>query len=352
MPNPGNQLGSGRSSYYPATSGRMNEYQIKAAVNDNRIWKMHLIQMAPEITRKVGLYDGPDWNRGETIVTEPGRPSHLFGPTFPWPENTHSRYKLNQAQDGIVFDMEGKELVPPRGEHNPKSQYTVDPRFTPPSGEGFIITANKDVHMFWDGFWLADADAIKLIIAMKQYATARRKHWEDPNSLEPDYIAEKKTVKLPKAVMNTKPLPIVKPVPRPKIRTKKSIVPVVERAPFVLLDKQNERVRPAKVTEEPTFNKVGDNVIKLDIKWGGRRGFRFRKIMEAPQWLSELGIDLYHKTGGFVLAPGNRIKAFGTKVILDNDWLINNVLVVFRRRGFFCKWYEAKLSDQDFDLIQ
>ena len=119
-----NRLGTGREMYYPARPGKLNHYQVKEAVNEHRIWPIHLVLRAPEILREQNLYHGPDWNIEEMnsgeLQIEPGRPSNLQGPLFPWPENTHSRIIIeNYAGDGFVFHMEGPELNPPGGQHNP-----------------------------------------------------------------------------------------------------------------------------------------------------------------------------------------------------------------------------------------
>ena len=138
---------------------------------------MHLVLRAPEILKEQGLYNGPDWNRGDgTIQIEPGRPSHLQGPLFPWPEDTYSRYEENYAGDGLIFEMEGPELDPPRGQHNPIGYWCVDedPAHQPQSGVGFTLKANKNAHMYWEDFWLAENVALRLINAMKVYADSRR----------------------------------------------------------------------------------------------------------------------------------------------------------------------------------
>ena len=116
-----------------------------------------------EILRGTGEWDGPDWNRygdggdGE-ILTEPGRPSHLRGPLFPWPEGTHSRYIENAAGDGLLFDMEGPPLDPPRGEHNPDAQWIPDhdPAHQPASGVGFTLKAKSGRRPILGGVLAAD----------------------------------------------------------------------------------------------------------------------------------------------------------------------------------------------------
>ena len=108
-----NKLGTGREMYYPARKGNLNQYQVKEAVNEHRIWPIHLVLKAPKILHRQNLYRGPEWNRGDVeIQIEPGRPSNLQGPLFPWPEGTYSRYEENYAGDGFIFDMEGPELYP------------------------------------------------------------------------------------------------------------------------------------------------------------------------------------------------------------------------------------------------
>ena len=66
-----NVLGSGRSRYWPASAGRLNNSQVAAAVGDRKVWKTHLVHKAPATCRKAQLYEGPNWtvdNNAASII--------------------------------------------------------------------------------------------------------------------------------------------------------------------------------------------------------------------------------------------------------------------------------------------
>ena len=63
-----NRIGSGRSSYFPASAGRLNPEQISAAVGDTRIWRRHLVLNAPRFFMDRGTYPGPDWTVDQNSV--------------------------------------------------------------------------------------------------------------------------------------------------------------------------------------------------------------------------------------------------------------------------------------------
>ena len=59
-----NSLGSGRETYWPASKGRLNPYQIKAAVDDNKVWPIHRVLNAPSMFQKMGSF-AYGWTRDE-----------------------------------------------------------------------------------------------------------------------------------------------------------------------------------------------------------------------------------------------------------------------------------------------
>ena len=154
----------------------MNNRQVETAAGDRKVWKRHLVFKAPEILRKEGLWNGPDWNKGDNIRIEAGTPSHLPDDLFPAGEE--HRYILNEARDGFVFNPQADpELDPPPGQHNPIAVWRPDPNHAPPSGVGFSIISNPNAYQYDEGFWLPQEDALQLIVAMKRHAAARREGW-------------------------------------------------------------------------------------------------------------------------------------------------------------------------------
>ena len=67
-----NQLGTGRAAYYPATEGRLNVFQIRAAVwaaGHRRVWRIPLIY---DVHQYLGAslpdFDVPPWHRGDGYI--------------------------------------------------------------------------------------------------------------------------------------------------------------------------------------------------------------------------------------------------------------------------------------------
>ena len=342
----GNQLGRGRRSYFPARDGCMNHYQVMNAVGDPKIWKIQLMFQAPSIMAKEDYYGGPDeWNRGENIFVEPGRPSHMVGNLFPWPEGTHSRYKLNTKGDGFVFDMEGPELDPPRGLHNPVAEWKpdLDP-FRQPS-EGFGVIANPGAYQYWEDFWLPTGDALILIEAMKLYAQNRRARWA---RIKPRKRTDAEQIRYHQSRINSMNSqfanaddPRIIGHLRSRIDGEKS---AIERLELKISETTPTVKIPSKTgmqTEQST-----------KIVWKGYRGNKFRGIHTISGFIP-LGLHHLHKTGGITLAPGNRIKIFGKSMDNVGSWTINGVYVNPEKSCLFCSdRYKYLLSEAEFDRIQ
>ena len=169
----GNRQGSGRHTFYPARDGRMNRHQVEAAVGDSKVWKTSQVNNAPDILRREGLWTGPDWNTGEWIIE-----------TEPWEDDSGGkppdRYVMNPAGDGLVFNMDGPRLDPPRGMHNPHAAWAEDlgrPADEPASGVGFVMKRNPDAWAYNETLWMDTADAEALIAAMTHHAHRRRERW-------------------------------------------------------------------------------------------------------------------------------------------------------------------------------
>ena len=75
---PSNVIGKGRSSYWPASEGRLNDKQIHAAVGDERIWPMKSVLRAPALLRSTGRFGFADWNIDETSQISQNAPGAQY----------------------------------------------------------------------------------------------------------------------------------------------------------------------------------------------------------------------------------------------------------------------------------
>ena len=207
-----NRIGSGRSSYFPARKGRMNQFQIRAAVDDTRIWPIHRVLKAPEIFRKLGSFN-VGWLRddsGTIIRNAPGRQfdngltlteyqgnkliglmkEHAEDRRRMWADVEASR-EITKVKKSVprkstidTVSNEDKKIKfsPKRGNFQPAD---VSKSIFPTGVEKIVIVRCKDLRVF---FKVDKPDETSLTVNGVRVKltrfTGKRKYWQGPISLD------------------------------------------------------------------------------------------------------------------------------------------------------------------------